>query len=48
MQLEEEHFMSQMNTLQVNTVYTERNCVHMYESYPDLDATILMYEQPSC
>jgi len=32
MQLEEEHFMSQMNTLQVKTVYTERNCVYVRDS----------------
>ena len=47
MQLEEEHFMSQMNTLQVNTVYTERKCVEEEHAHPDLHATILRYEQPS-
>ena len=56
MQLEEEHFMSQMNTLQVNTVYTEKLCVcksqmQLFEekhAYPYRHATILRYEQPSC
>ena len=49
--------MSQMNTLQVNTVYTERKCVYVRvrcnlleeeHTHPDLHATILRYEQPSC
>ena len=48
--------MSQMNTLQVNAVYTERKCVcksqmQLFEeehAHPDLHATILRYEQPSC
>ena len=48
--------MSQMNPLQVNTVYTERKCVcksqmQQFEeehTHIDLHATILRYEQPSC